>query len=277
MSFLHNSSLSRRQHGNLLMSSLRRVYEYCVFYGGFTLFGLASLIWSFIAGLLYPILPRRIGKPLGQWMIMGGFRWFLAMLKLSGIVHLDLKALDVLRDERSLIIAPNHPSLLDVVLVVSRLPRVTCIMKAEIWGNVFLGGGARLAGYICNESPSDMVKVAAKVLTEGDQLLVFPEGTRTVTPPINNFKGGSVLMAKKAGAPVQTVFIETDSPFLSKHWPLFKKPPFPLVYRARLGRRFEASADAKCFMLELEAYYRQELEREAAPPTTASAVSPSLS
>lgn len=277
MSFFHDPSPGRQRNGNPLMSALRSVYEYCVFYGGFTLFGLTSLIWSFPAGLLYPILPRRIGKPLGQWMIMAGFRWFLAMLKLSGIVHLDLKALDALRDERSLIIAPNHPSLLDVVLVVSRLPHVTCIMKAEIWGNAFLGGGARLAGYISNDSPSDMVKVAAKALTEGDQLLVFPEGTRTVTPPINCFKGGSVLMAKKAGAPVQTVFIETDSPFLSKHWPLFKKPPFPLIYRARLGRRFEPGADAKCFMLELENYYRHELEHETAPPTTASAVSPSLS
>ncbi len=45
-------------------------------------------------------------------------------------------------NERGLIIAPNHPSLIDVVLVASRLPRVTCIMKAEISGTTSFSAAA---------------------------------------------------------------------------------------------------------------------------------------
>jgi 1-acyl-sn-glycerol-3-phosphate acyltransferase len=164
------------------------------------------------------------------------------------------------------IIAPNHPCLLDAVFVISRVPNTGCIMKAQIWDNVVLGGGARLAGYIRNDSPRSMVRQAARELRAGHPLLVFPEGTRTRSGPVNEFRGGFALVAKRAGAPVQTVFIETDNPFLSKGWPLFKRPRFPLVYRVRLGERFRVTGDVKSFLRGLEDYYRRELGPPAPPP-----------
>ena len=98
------------------------------------------------------------------------------------------------------------------------------------------------------------------------------EGTRTTRKPVNSFKGGFALIAKTAGAPVQTVFIETSSPFLSKGWSLFKKPDFPLVYRARLGRRFEVNGEVKAFVADLEDYYQESLHPGNTP--RAAAISP---
>lgn len=250
---------------NRALTRLKLSYEYLVFYGGLLSFGLATLIWSLAATVLYLLLPRRLGAPLGQFAIMAIFRGFLFMLQASGIVKCDLSALDALRQERSLIIAPNHPSLLDVVLVVSRLPHVVCIMKAEILRNLFLGGGARLAAYIRNDSSFAMIRTAAAAVRAGRQLLVFPEGTRTRREPVNHFKGGFALIAKTARVPVQTVFIETNSPFLSKGWPLFKKPAFPLIYRAKLGQRFEVEEDVKTFVADLECYYRKTLDPSKHP------------
>jgi len=244
---------------NRVLTWLKLPYECLVLYGGLLLFGLSTLIWSLAASVLYLLLPRRLGTPLGQFAIMAIFRGFLFMLKASGIVKCDLSALNALREERSLIIAPNHPSLLDVVLVVSRLPHVVCIMKAEILQNLFLGGGARLAAYIRNDSCFTMIRTAAAALRAGNQLLVFPEGTRTRQPAGYHFKSGFALIAKTARVPVQTVFIETNSLFLSKGWPLFRKPAFPLTYRARLGRRFEVQGDVKALVAEMECYYRETL------------------
>jgi 1-acyl-sn-glycerol-3-phosphate acyltransferase len=230
------------------------------------LFALPLLTWSLSAAVLYRVLPRRIGAPLGQGFLTAYFRAYLFALKASGLVKIDLSALDALREERSLIIAPNHPSLLDAVLVVSRLPRVVCIMKAEIRDNVIFGGGARLAAYIRNNSPLGMVRSAAAAVRAGSQLLVFPEGTRTRQTPVNPFKGGFALIAKTAGVPVQTVFIETNTLFLGKGWPLFRMPAFPLIYRARLGQRFEVNGDVKTFVSDLEGYYRQTLDAGTWPP-----------
>jgi hypothetical protein len=47
--------------------------------------------------------------------------------------------------------------------------------------------------------------------------------------------------------------------FLGKGWPLFRKPAFPLIYRARLGRRFEVQGDVKAVVADLECYYRETL------------------
>jgi 1-acyl-sn-glycerol-3-phosphate acyltransferase len=242
-----------------MLTWLRFSYECLVLYGGLLLFGLLALTWSLAAAVLYPLLPRRFGSRLGQFTIMALFRGFLGALQASGIFKFDLSALDALRDEGALIIAPNHPSLLDVVLVVSRLPQVVCVMKEEICDNLLLGGGARFAGYLRGDLPFTMIRSAAAALRAGNQLLVFPEGTRTRQKAGYCFKGGFALIAKTAGVPVQTVFIETTSLFLSKGWPLFRKPVFPLVYRARLGPRFEVKGEVKAFVADIECYYRETL------------------
>jgi 1-acyl-sn-glycerol-3-phosphate acyltransferase len=239
----------------------RRTLDMLLFPCGVVLFGLLCLAWSLPAGLLARLLPRRLGAPLGQWMIMAGFRTYLAAMEGVGLFRCDLRALDALRGEDRLIIAANHPSLLDAVLVISRLPRTVCITKASLWDNWFLGGGIRLAGYIRNDAPLALVRSGLAALRGGQQMLIFPEGTRTVASPVNPFKGGFAIMAQKGGAPVQTVLIETPSRYLTKGWPLFRRPDTPLVYRARLGRRFTLppDGDAHDFVAGLEAYFQAEL------------------
>jgi 1-acyl-sn-glycerol-3-phosphate acyltransferase len=243
----------------VLARPARLAYEYFVFCFGYLYFGTGCALVSLVSTMLHPLLPARFGVPLGRWMTGVHFRGFLALLRAGGLVRIDLAALDQLRGERSIIIAPNHPSLLDAVFIISRLPQTACIMKAEIWDSFFLGGGARLSGYIRNDAPVNLVRQSVDELHAGHQLLVFPEGTRTREAPVNAFKGGFALMAKKSGAAVQTVFIETNSAFLCKGWPLLKKPEFPLFYRARLGMRLTTESDVKAFVSKLESYYREEL------------------
>ncbi len=253
---------------------LLRPYDYLAFYFGLLLFGAACLIWSIFAVPLYPLMPEQAGRRVGRFAIMSAFRLFLGVLTLSGRFRFDLKALDALREEKSLIIAPNHPSLWDAVMMVSRLPDTACIMKAEIIGNVFLGAGARLARYIRNESLRQMITLAVADLKRGSRILLFPEGTRTVRRPIGPLTGSIGVIASRAKAPVQSVFIETDSPFLTKGWPVYKMPPLPMTYRVRLGRRFEPPADSTAFVTELEQYFRQELDGAAVPQAPVSQPQP---
>lgn len=238
-----------------IRAHLKIGYECFVFYGLWGTFALSSLVWSAVAAILHCLLPRRIGEPLGQLMIMGGCRYFVALMRLSGIIKCDLGALDVLRSERSLVIAPNHPTLLDAILVMSRLPHVVCTAKAELLRNPFLGGSARFAGFIRNDSPTCLIREGIDQLRAGRQLLIFPEGTRTSGERVDRFKGGFALIAKRAGAVVQTVFIESSSRFLGKGWPLGRKPAFPLVYRVRLGPALTVEGNPHDFVNRLHDYY----------------------
>jgi 1-acyl-sn-glycerol-3-phosphate acyltransferase len=157
------------------------------------------------------------------------------------------------------ILAPNHPCLIDALLILTRHPNIVCVMKAELMKSVFLGSGSRLARYVKNESSRQMVKESVAHLKEGGVLLLFPEGTRTTRAPVNPLVASAGLIAKHAGVPVQTLIIETDSPYLSKGWPLFRRPSLPITYRVRMGKRFPPPKDVGRFTAELDAYYRSEL------------------
>lgn len=245
---------------------LASIGEYARFYWAVAFFWLGSLLWSLAASLLGLLLPPRAGARAGQFLIMSGFRLFLLHMRLLGLFHCDLSALDRLRKEGPLLLVANHPALLDAVLVISRLPRVVCLTKAGLWRNPFLGGCIRLARYIRSDSPLRLVREAKEAVRRGDHLLIFPEGTRTATGPVNRFKAGIAVVARATGIPVQTIFLEGSFPYLAKGWPLLRKPRFPLVYRARLGRRFSADGDAREFLEELERYYRQVLARTPSIP-----------
>jgi 1-acyl-sn-glycerol-3-phosphate acyltransferase len=236
------------------------IYEYFALYSSLTLLGLICLTWSIFALPLYFILPARAGAAVGRFGIMAGFRIYSWSLIVTRTYHLDLHAVDTLRGGPPLILAPNHPALIDALLILTRHPNLVCVMKSELMRNVFLGSGSRLARYVRNDSPRQMVKESVAHLQAGGVLLLFPEGTRTTRAPINPLVGSVGLIAKHANVPVQTLLIETDSPFLSKGWPLFKRPELPITYRVRLGRRFDPPSDVTAFTAELDGYYRHALE-----------------
>ena len=252
-------SLGVTSSPGLLRRWRHRAYEYGALWFGLGLLGIMTLTWSLLAIPLYYVLPTRWAAPLGRWMITHTCRIYLATLRLIGACRFDIEALDALRGEPPLVIAPNHPGLLDALLVTSRLTNIACVMKADIVDNVFLGASARLAGYIGNDAQLSMIKQAVAELTSGSHLLLFPEGTRTTRWPINACTPVAALIASRAKVPIQTVFIETDSPYLGKGWPLLRRPSMPITYRIRLGRRFAPPDQARVLTAELERYFIDEL------------------
>jgi 1-acyl-sn-glycerol-3-phosphate acyltransferase len=259
------------------------------------LLGLISISWNLAALLLYPLLSRKAGRRVGRAMISFGYRQFWRAAACSGMIRLHSEALDALRDEPGLIVVANHPSMLDALMLVARLPRSACVMKASLMRNPFLWPGARLARYIRNDSPHGMVRLAVADLLEGGQLVMFPEGTRTTRQPLeqthgrsegcsspsgdggghvppgralNEFRSGFTLIAKLANAPIQAVFIDTDSPYLAKGWPLWRLPPLPIVFTVRMGKRFAPRADHAALLAEVEAYFAEGVRQAHAPNAT---------
>src|SRR5580658_8570043 len=242
-----------------MLRSLKITYEYFALYSSLTLLGLICLTWSVFALPLYFILPRRLGTAVGRRGIMTGFSLYAWSLSITRTYRLDLRDIDSLKAGPPVILAPNHPCLIDALLILTRHPNLVCVMKSELMRNVFLGSGSRLARYVPNDSSRQMVKESVAHLRRGGVLLLFPEGTRTIHSPINSLVGSVGLIAKHANVPVQTLVIETDSPYLSKGGPLFRRPTLPITYRVRLGKRFDAPTDVAAFTAELDQYYRREL------------------
>jgi 1-acyl-sn-glycerol-3-phosphate acyltransferase len=237
----------------------RMLLDYVRLYSSLLLLALICLTWSLLTIPLY-LLPRRAGIAIGRSGIMAGFRFYGYWLSLIGAFRLDLSEVDTLRQGPALILAPNHPSLIDAILILTRHPNLACVMKSDLMNNILFGPGARLACYINNSSTLRMVRDAVSDLRDGGTLLLFPEGTRSERSPIGELRKSIAVISRQAQVPVQTLIIEMDAPFLSKARGLWGRPSFPVTYRVRLGRRFDPPQDIDAFMRELERYYRGELQ-----------------
>jgi 1-acyl-sn-glycerol-3-phosphate acyltransferase len=238
---------------------LRQIGGQLALYLGLVLLGAMLLAGTLALWVMRLFTPADRHRLMVRHLIADVFRGYLRVLCAVGLMQVDVSELDALNADRSLVIAPNHPSLLDVILVISRLPNVSCIMKSELWDNLFLGAGARWAGYIRNDSPRSMVRLAVENIAQDGHLLVFPEGTRTVTAPVNPLRGSFAVIARRAQVPIQVVFIETNSKFLGKGWPLWKRPEFPLRYRVRLGPRLSAQGSTDAITRQVAACFDAEL------------------
>lgn len=248
----------------------RAWHETARLYLGYLLLGVISLAVSLLAFPMRALLPRVQSKRLGRRLVAASARTYLRLLAWMGACQFDLAELDALQDAPAMVIAPNHPSLFDAVLILSRLSGASCIMKADIVNSLFFGAGARLTGYIRNTPLRTMVQLAADELHEGCHVLLFPEGTRTTRFPVGSLQGTTGLIAKHAGVPVQTVFIETSSGFLGKGWSLLWTPHMPITYRIRLGKRFDPPSNTAHFVTELERYFQSELAYARLPDFPAS-------
>ena len=241
---------------------------------GIMVFGLGLLafmcfVWGVVATLLGLVLPASVGRRVGRRGAMRGFRAYLAIMEAVGGLRLDLSALDRLRDAGPLIVAPNHPSLIDAVLVASRLPDAFCVMKASLLGNFLLAPAARLARYVRNDSLLALAAKAGAELDLGGHLVLFPEGTRSTAEPFGPFTAAVGVVSRRTGVPVQAVFIHADKSFLGKGVSLRECPAFPFHFRIELGRRFEPPKDVRAFTLELERHFTAELAARQAPAAAA--------
>ena len=251
--------------GRIALSTLRLLrtgYEFVAMF-----FGLAALWWTcvlgFPAALVLICLPEKWRIPLGRRLIAFGFTVYLLFLRAFCSVRLNSSALDALKNERSLTIVANHPSLLDAVILLSKLPHATCVMKASLRKNLLFASMSRLSGYITNEDPMRLVKQACAELQSGGQLLIFPEGTRTVDGVINPFSQMTGMIAVRAQAEIQTVFIHFSSSYLGKRDSLFQKPTLPLRIGLQLGQRFPCDVASNGLTERLESYYREHLRKSS--------------
>jgi 1-acyl-sn-glycerol-3-phosphate acyltransferase len=234
---------------------------------------LGLLYWLVFGGLLTLVaiplklmLPSPTSLRLGRFLLQYLFRGFVVYLRLARLVRVDSSSLASLeKSTQACIIAPNHTSLWDVVFLVARMPRAVCVMKESILKNPVLGGGARLAGYISNDSRTRLIRKSTRALLAGGQLLLFPEGTRTRRDArwVNTFMGGCAIIAIRSGAPVLPVFIRSDSRYLEKGWPLWKRPSFPIRIRIDAGVPMPAlpGESAQEFTRRLQAVFENELSK----------------
>ncbi|GJL82849.1 MAG: 1-acyl-sn-glycerol-3-phosphate acyltransferase [marine bacterium B5-7] len=158
------------------------------------------------------------------------FAMFLKAAEWLGVLSVQITNDAELRHPGQLIIA-NHPSLLDVVILISRLPNVDCVIKQQLSRNPFVSLQVWLADYIRNDSAEELVKECARRLESGRSLIIFPEGTRTRRGQRPVFLRGTARIILLSSAPLRPVLIHCNPHSLAKgdHW--YRIPEKKINYR----------------------------------------------
>lgn len=202
-------------------------YHILAYYGSLTLFGAAGLAFNLFCRMSGWITKGRGAERFFQGAIQREFHAFTQWLVFLRLLKIEYRGCEQIATPGRVIVA-NHPSLLDAVFVIARVPAAMCIFKPAIRHNPVLGFAAQRAGYIPSDSGLDLVKMAVARLGEGATLVVFPEGTRTpASGKLGAFRPGFALIARLAHAPLQLVRITCEGELLTKERACWKLPQLP--------------------------------------------------
>ncbi|WP_299597950.1 1-acyl-sn-glycerol-3-phosphate acyltransferase [uncultured Microbulbifer sp.] len=191
----------------------------------FSLFGLGGLVLRFV---LFPPLKlvyrdQAVRQRKARSMVQWAFKSFIGFMHVTGIYTYRMHGEEKLREPGRLVLA-NHPSLIDVVFLISRTPNANCIVKASLFRNPFMRGAVTTAGYIPNDDPEKIIAMAAESLRRGESVVLFPEGTRTVPGKALRLQRGAAYMALRAGVTPTLVTIRCNPPMLMKNVPWYSIP-----------------------------------------------------
>jgi len=178
------------------------LYVYRVFakWLSFFFFGLCSVICGIL--ILPPLRlllhPRARFQKFGRSFVSSYFNFFISFMHFLGIVDIIPDDRKKYRNLASKIIVANHPSLLDVVMLISLIPNTDCIVNAYLKYNILTMVVRQL--YIINSPDYDSImRSCTETLNQGNCLIIFPEGTRTPRKGRNIVKKGAARTSLSTG------------------------------------------------------------------------------
>jgi 1-acyl-sn-glycerol-3-phosphate acyltransferase len=254
----------------------------------FALFGIAGLA---AGATLFPLLCLTARDAAGarrraQWLISTWFLFFANFMRFVGVISYEVHGAEKLRRPGVMIIA-NHPSLIDVVLLIARVRVVDCIVKRAVVDNPFMRWPANWAGYICHQTPEQLITDCTAALSRGHSLMIFPESTRTVPGEPIRMMHGAARIALEAGATVLPVTIDCRPATLTKGNPWYNVPARRPHYLITVGEpqhvpRTDAasaniSAAARRLTYQWEQYFAARTGARAAHPLADAAAPPQYS
>lgn len=199
-----------------------RVFATGLCFSGFGLGGLLLrlLVFPLLSMLLWS---ARLRARVCKEIIRLAFRVFVWLMTAVGVIRYEVRHAQRLRRNGLLIVA-NHPSLIDVVLLIALVHRADCVVKAALLRNPFTRGPVLAAGYVCNDAGAGMVDDCIASLCSGNNLVIFPEGTRTAPQGPLRLQRGAANIAVRGRHALTPVVIHCEPPTLTKGQKWYRVP-----------------------------------------------------
>jgi len=126
-----------------------------------------------------------------------------------------------IRPGTTYVMVANHLSLLDILVLFRLFTHFKWVSKIENFKVPFIGWNMSLNGYIKlrrgdRASVVQMMRACEETLAAGNSIMMFPEGTRSPSGRLRQFKPGAFELAQKTGTPILPILIRGTSNALPK-------------------------------------------------------------
>lgn len=202
----------------------------------FVLFGIGGLLIAFVALPVGRLLGSTT-RPSDAWVqraIHRAYRIHTRCMEALGLIEVVRIGAEALSRPGPMLIVATHPTLIDVVLLVSMLPQADCIVNVARARNPFLAGAIRAAGYVRNDGGPAVVDACVERLAAGRTVVVFPEGTRSPAHGLGELHRGAAHIALRSGCPLLPVAISSDPPSLRKGQKWYDVPDRTVRFKIRV-------------------------------------------
>lgn len=130
--------------------------------------------------------------------------------------------------EEHYVMVSNHQSMIDIFVLYQIRHQFKWVAKAELFKTLFFGQALALNKYIKLErtnrsSMMKMMRQANVVLKDFCSVMIFPEGTRSTTGEIGNFKDGAFKLAKESGKRIVPIVLDNTVDSLPKKGFVFNR------------------------------------------------------
>lgn len=191
----------------------------------FSYFVGATLIIGMVFPLMVLLVPRKHRAVRIRKVVTLAFRSMTFLARLFRLIgQITVTGYQYLPKDGCYLLASNHPSFYDVILLISLFPGANCIVNRKLLEKPFYGIIIRLAGYIPNNIESYKGQIQRYMSEESMPLIIFPEGTRS-TDSINPFQRGCARLALENNLPVIPIYIRYSQTFMKKGTPWYYSPP----------------------------------------------------
>ncbi|MDF2576917.1 MAG: hypothetical protein K0S74_401 [Chlamydiales bacterium] len=241
---------------------------------GFCLLGICGfLMYTLIFSVLGLFMRDKFKKQYYvRCIVSTSFRCFLSILALFGLFKIYTKEFEKLRNLKGALVTCNHPSLLDVVIIMSQIKGIQCVVKSKLWENPLIGGVIKAAGYLRNDiDPQLFLEECKKRLALGENILIFPEGTRSKPGQPIKLQRGVGNLALFTETNIQTLKMNCSPVMLVKGEKWYKIPTTPPTFTVIVGRQFNItdyqdkgprSLRVRALIEDIQNYYNQYLGYE---------------
>ncbi len=202
----------------------------------YVVFGVgASLPGLYIFFLALVPMDKSVKQHKVRNVISGLCRFYVNFMQFLGLFSFTVTQARE-QDVKGHLVISNHAMLIDALFILAYVDNLCCVVKSDLCRNPFTRIPIRLAGYIPNDH-DDLIDIAKSKLEVGENILIFPEGTRNKSDFQLEFKRGVANIAIASNAPILPIVVTCTPRVLGKGEKWYQLP----TVKSLISIRFDPS------------------------------------